>query len=68
MLLNEVRVIRAHRNIQPFTRHQSSFVEGIFVGVAQRDKFVVLSKIRERERGDPADRLQGGVTRPSNSR
>ena len=40
---------------------KSSFVEGIFVRMAERDEFVILLEIRERKARNPADQANGNI-------
>ncbi len=44
-----------------------SLVEGIFVRMAERDEFVILLEIREREARNPADQANGKVAGAGNA-
>src|SRR5689334_3756076 len=64
LLFEKVSIILLGGNSESFIGDQVSFVEGIFFGMAERDKFVILLKIWEGQGRDPAHRFQGRISSP----
>lgn len=60
----EVVVVFGDMDIESTIGDEPPFVQGVFVGVAKADKFVVTCEVGKIEAGGPADRFDGGVACP----
>ena len=53
MVFDEVLIVFPYGNVESLVGNQAPFIEGVLVGVTQRDKFIVPLKIREGESRHP---------------
>src|SRR6266700_3670906 len=64
MLFDKVRIVCLNSNIQPSIRNKPTLIQGVFGGMAQRNKLVVLLETWKGQLRGPAYRFQRSVPPP----
>ena len=64
LFLNKVGLKLAGFDLKSLARTNAALVEWIFVGVMERDEFIILLEIRKRKVRDPANGLNRRIARP----
>ena len=67
LFLNKVRLEVAGFDLKSRARTNAALVEWIFVGVMERDKFIILLKVRKRKFRHPTYSLSCRIARPFQS-
>jgi hypothetical protein len=64
VLLGKMLFVGVNADVEPPAGDDAAFVEGVFAGVAEGDKFVILLEVREVKRARPPHGCQGRLEGP----